>query len=150
MVDRGMSWVAPDSHLGGTNVECPHVATYTKNQLITNWQTEHLGLHCVFEADKEIAYKKFGSSECYLNTLNCSRGIFAVFVYTAVDSNEEIVYFYDEHENVINSVGMDGTNMRQFVKNGSFIIVLFKCTLISCGTVWSCGILTLLTILKLS
>ena len=52
--------------------------------------------------------------------------MFAIFVYTAVDSNEEIVYFYDMDQNVINAVGVDGTNMQQFVTNGEVsIIALF-------------------------
>jgi len=42
----------------------------------------------------------------------------AIFVYTAVDSTQEIVYFYDTHENAVSSVGIDGTNVRPFVTNG--------------------------------
>jgi len=45
-------------------------------------------------------------------------------LYTAVDSNEEIVYFYDIHEKAVNAVGTDGTNFRQFVTNGEEFIVL--------------------------
>ena len=48
----------------------------------------------------------------------------AIFVYTAVDSNTEIVYFYDVDDNVINSVDADGTNLRQFVTNGNFVTIL--------------------------
>jgi len=41
-----------------------------------------------------------------------------MYVFAAVDSDEETVYFFDMDENVINSIGADGTNMKQFITTG--------------------------------
>ena len=47
-------------------------------------------------------------------------------MHAAVDSDKEVVYFYDMDENAINSVGADGTNMKPFVVNGNITAVSFS------------------------
>ena len=42
------------------------------------------------------------------------------YLCTAVDSDEEMVYFYT-NENAIYSVSVDGTNLKQFVANGKML-----------------------------
>jgi len=55
------------------------------------------------------------------------------YLCTAVDSDEETVYFY-VHDDAIYSVGVDGTNMKQFVTNGKMIS--FTCVFRNCNLNW--------------
>ena len=60
-----------------------------------------------------------------MKSRTCCRYVNAILcVYIAVDSNEEVVYFYDSDERAIDSVGADGTNLKHFVTNGKLSLVL--------------------------